>query len=68
MKFTVIFGSPRKNGNTASLVAPFMDELKKNGAEIDYFDVWAVRKIKQKLAALLKMIWSLFLLRWQKQM
>ena len=38
MKFTVIFGSPRKNGNTASLVAPFMDELKKNGAEIDYLD------------------------------
>ncbi len=40
MKFTVIFGSPRKNGNTASLTAPFVDELKKNGAEVDYFDVY----------------------------
>lgn len=40
MKFTIIFGSPRKNGNTASILAPFMDELKKNGAEIDYFDVY----------------------------
>ena len=40
MKVTVIFGSPRKNGNTASLLAPFMDELKNNGAEIDFFDVY----------------------------
>ena len=29
MKFTIIFGSPRKQGNTASLLAPFMDEIKK---------------------------------------
>ena len=40
MKVTVIFGSPRKGGNTASLLAPFMDELKKHGAEIDFFDVY----------------------------
>lgn len=40
MKVTIIFGSPRKNGNTASLLAPFMDELEKNGAEIEYFDVY----------------------------
>ena len=40
MKFTIVFGSPRKSGNTASLLAPFMDELKKNGAEVEYFDVY----------------------------
>lgn len=40
MKFTIIFGSPRKQGNTASLLAPFMDELKANDAEIEYFDVY----------------------------
>ncbi len=40
MKVTVIFGSPRKNGNTASLLKPFMDELGKAGAEIDYYDVY----------------------------
>ncbi len=40
MKATVIFGSPRKNGNTASLLAPFMDELEKAGAELEYFDVY----------------------------
>lgn len=40
MKFTIIFGSPRKQGNTASLLAPFMDELKANGAEVEYFDVY----------------------------
>ena len=40
MKFTLIFGSPRKSGNTASLLSSFMDELKSKGAEIDYFDVY----------------------------
>lgn len=40
MRVTVIFGSPRKKGNTASILAPFMDELRKNRAEIDYFDVY----------------------------
>ena len=40
MKFTIIFGSPRKQGNTASLLAPFVDELEKNGAEVEYFDVY----------------------------
>ena len=40
MKITIIFGSPRKKGNTASLLSPFMDELKKAGAELEYFDVY----------------------------
>jgi len=40
MKATIIFGSPRKNGNTASLLAPFMQELESRGVEIDYFDVY----------------------------
>jgi len=40
MKVSVIFGSPRKQGNTASLLAPFMDELEKSGAELEYFDVY----------------------------
>lgn len=40
MKFTIIFGSPRKKGNTASLLEPFMDELKSNGADVEYFDVY----------------------------
>ena len=33
MKVTIIFGSSRKNGNTASLLAPFMDELEKTMRE-----------------------------------
>lgn len=40
MKVTIIFGSPRKNGNTASLVEVFIDQLKKNKVEIDFFDVY----------------------------
>ena len=40
LKFTIIFGSPRKQGNTASLLVPFIDELEKNGVEVDYFDVY----------------------------
>lgn len=40
MKVTVVFGSPRKSGNTASLLKPFMDELQSMGAALDYFDVY----------------------------
>lgn len=40
MKVTIIFGSPRKKGNTASLLAPFMEELADNGARIEFFDVY----------------------------
>lgn len=39
-KVTVIFGSPRKHGNTASLLKPFMEEMLCAGAEIDYYDVY----------------------------
>lgn len=40
MKATIIYGSPRKKGNTAALLAPFIDELQKNGVSVDYFDVY----------------------------
>ena len=40
MKVTVVFGSPRKQGNTASLLQPFMEELKCSGVEIELFDVY----------------------------
>ena len=40
MKACIIFGSPRKSGNTASLTAPFTDELKKLGAKVEFFDVY----------------------------
>lgn len=40
MKATIIYGSPRKKGNTAALLAPFMEELKKNRVILDYFDVY----------------------------
>ena len=39
-KYTIIFGSPRKNGNTASLLKPFMSELREMKVEVDYFDVY----------------------------
>ena len=40
MKATIIFGSPRKGGNTASLLAPFVQELESRGVETEYFDVY----------------------------
>ncbi len=40
MKATIIYGSPRKKGNTAALLAPFMDELRKNDVILNYFDVY----------------------------
>lgn len=40
MKYTIIMGSPRKNGNTNAILQPFMDELRKGGAELDLFRVY----------------------------
>ena len=37
MKFTILMGSPRKDGNTASLLLPFLEELDKNGHETSVF-------------------------------
>lgn len=36
MKFCILMASQRLNGNTAELVKPFLTELKKNGAEVEY--------------------------------
>ena len=38
MKVCVLMGSPRKNGNTAAILAPFCEELRKAGAEVE--TVW----------------------------
>lgn len=35
MNVCILMGSPRKNGNTAALVEPFMDELNRLGAECE---------------------------------
>lgn len=40
MNACILFGSPRKNGNTASLLKPFMEELSGAGAKITLFDVY----------------------------
>lgn len=41
MKYCVIFGSPRKNGNTASLLGPVLEELERNkNSQIKFFDVY----------------------------
>ena len=38
MKCCILMGSPRKGGNTAALLEPFMDELRKNKVECEL--VW----------------------------
>ncbi len=40
MKFTVLFASPRKNGNTAALLAPFLDECARLGVETERIDLY----------------------------
>ena len=35
MKILVLMGSPRKDGNTAALLAPFCEELRAGGAEVE---------------------------------
>lgn len=42
MKYCILVGSPRKKGNTASLLAPFIDELENLGAEVSC--VWLYDK------------------------
>lgn len=37
MKFCVVMGSPRVNGNTAELCKPFIARLEEKGAEVEYF-------------------------------
>ena len=39
MKTCILQGSPRKHGNTAQLLAPFTEEMEKNGClqELTYF-------------------------------
>ena len=36
MKFCILMGSPRLNGNTAELLKPFIQELEDNGCGINY--------------------------------
>ena len=40
MKICILTGSPRRNGNTAALLEPFIEELKKHGAEITVVDLF----------------------------
>lgn len=40
MKLTVLFGSPRKNGNTAALTEPFLKECAALGIETQRFDLY----------------------------
>lgn len=42
MKYCILMGSPRKTGNTASLLKPFMEELLTPGAEYDL--IWLYDK------------------------
>lgn len=49
MKFCILMGSPRLNGNTAELLKPFMTELQSNGYEFDYIPLFG-KDIKPCLA------------------
>ena len=40
MKVCILMGSPRKNGNTASLLEPFCAEMKQKGAEVNIFNLY----------------------------
>lgn len=40
MKFCILFGSPRKNGNTYQLLKPFVDELEVHRAQYDVISLY----------------------------
>lgn len=45
MKYCILMGSPHRNGNTASILLPFKEELEKSGGEVDC--IWLYdKKIK----------------------
>ena len=41
MKACILIGSPRSNGNTASLLKPFVDELKRHEAQVCEINLYA---------------------------
>ncbi len=43
MKFTILFASPRKDGNTAALLAPFLDECARLGVETERIDLYDIK-------------------------
>lgn len=40
MKFSVLMGSPRREGNTNAILQPFLDELKGQNHEVDLFRLY----------------------------
>ena len=40
VKVCVLMGSPRPRGNTAALLQPFCEELKRGGGEVERFDLY----------------------------
>ncbi len=49
MKICILMGSPRPNGNTASLLRPFVDELKKHDVEVCEINLYT-KEIKPCIA------------------
>lgn len=49
MKVCVLMGSPRKNGNTAAILEPFCEELRRSGADVEV--VWLHEKNIQPCVA-----------------
>ena len=43
MKYTVLMGSPRKEGNTNSILMPVLDEIKKAGHSYDLFYLYDMK-------------------------
>jgi len=60
MKCCIIIGSPRKNGNTAKLLKPFIEKLVEGGAEYEF--IWLYdRNIKSCVACrACQTDWSIF--------
>ena len=53
MRFTILFGSPRPRGNTAALVAPFLDECARLGAETEQIGLeeeWQVPNLTESVS------------------
>lgn len=59
-KVCLLMGSPRKNGNTASLCVPFADELEKNGCVCEMFSLYEMKLLPCRACRACQKDWTIF--------
>ena len=59
MKFTILMGSPRPQGNTAALLAPFLEECRFLGIQTQCIHLYD-KKVGPCLGRMYLTVWAVF--------